>query len=95
MTLQTSSDARQQTNDDRRACNDEWRLQVCTAESFALAEESQNRRSWKHDAVQLFVRAFVKQRLTSHKVPRVFELRAELPRSATGKVLRHLLAETA
>ena len=29
-----------------------------------------------------------------YKVPRVFEFRASLPRSATGKVLRHLI-ETA
>ncbi|MEA2709077.1 MAG: long-chain acyl-CoA synthetase [Phycisphaerales bacterium] len=41
------------------------------------------------------LRKFVRDRLTIHKVPRVFELRATLPRSATGKILRHLLAETA
>ena len=41
------------------------------------------------------LRQFVRSRLTSHKVPRVFEVRDSLPRSATGKVLRHLLVESA
>jgi acyl-CoA synthetase (AMP-forming)/AMP-acid ligase II len=41
------------------------------------------------------LRRFARQRLSSHKVPRLFELRASLPRSATGKVLRHLLLESA
>lgn len=34
------------------------------------------------------MRRFVRERLASHKVPRVFEVRASLPRSATGKILR-------
>jgi long-chain acyl-CoA synthetase len=41
------------------------------------------------------LRAFARQRLSPHKVPRVFELRETLPRSATGKILRHLLVESA
>jgi acyl-CoA synthetase (AMP-forming)/AMP-acid ligase II len=41
------------------------------------------------------LRKFTRERLTTHKVPRVFELRETLPRSATGKVLRHLLVESA
>jgi acyl-CoA synthetase (AMP-forming)/AMP-acid ligase II len=41
------------------------------------------------------LRAFARERLSTHKVPRVFELRDTLPRSATGKVLRHLLVESA
>ena len=41
------------------------------------------------------LRRFARQRLSPHKVPRVFELRDALPRSATGKVLRHLLVESA
>jgi long-chain acyl-CoA synthetase len=31
--------------------------------------------------------------LTSYKVPRVIEIRADLPRSAAGKVLRRALEE--
>ena len=42
------------------------------------------------------LRAWAKERLSAYKVPRVFEVRNSLPRSATGKVLRHLLeAESA
>jgi len=37
------------------------------------------------------LRRYAKAHLSPHKVPRVFEVREELPRSATGKVLRHLL----
>ena len=37
------------------------------------------------------LRAWAKARLSAYKVPRVFELRDTLPRSATGKVQRHLL----
>jgi len=37
------------------------------------------------------LRAWVKERLSAYKVPRVFEVRESLPRSAAGKVLRHLL----
>jgi long-chain acyl-CoA synthetase len=37
------------------------------------------------------LRQFVKQRLAPHKVPRVFEFRDQLPRSPTGKILRHLI----
>jgi acyl-CoA synthetase (AMP-forming)/AMP-acid ligase II len=41
------------------------------------------------------LRRFTRDRLTIHKVPRVFELRQTLPRSDTGKILRHLLVESA
>ncbi len=37
------------------------------------------------------LRTFAKSRLSAYKVPRVFEIRATLPHSATGKVLRHLV----
>jgi len=37
------------------------------------------------------LRAWAKERLSGYKVPRVFEVRESLPRSVTGKVLRHLL----
>ena len=37
------------------------------------------------------VRAFARERLASYKVPRAIEFRTELPRSATGKVLRHIV----
>ncbi|HEY8667238.1 MAG TPA: class I adenylate-forming enzyme family protein [Tepidisphaeraceae bacterium] len=37
------------------------------------------------------LRQFARQNLASYKVPRVFEMRPSLPRSAAGKVLRHLL----
>jgi acyl-CoA synthetase (AMP-forming)/AMP-acid ligase II len=38
------------------------------------------------------LRQFARERLTPYKVPRVFEVRATLPRSPTGKILRHLVA---
>jgi acyl-coenzyme A synthetase/AMP-(fatty) acid ligase len=41
------------------------------------------------------LRRFARERLTSHKIPRVFELRDSLPRTATGKIMRHLLVESA
>jgi acyl-CoA synthetase (AMP-forming)/AMP-acid ligase II len=37
------------------------------------------------------LRQFARQRLASYKVPRVFEVRATLPHSATGKLQRHLV----
>ncbi|HEX5243738.1 MAG TPA: class I adenylate-forming enzyme family protein [Tepidisphaeraceae bacterium] len=37
------------------------------------------------------LRVWAKERLSAYKVPRVFEVRHSLPRSATGKVLRHVL----
>ncbi len=37
------------------------------------------------------LRQHLRSNLSAHKVPRVFELRASLPRSATGKVLRYRL----
>jgi acyl-CoA synthetase (AMP-forming)/AMP-acid ligase II len=41
------------------------------------------------DAASL--RAFVRGRLAGYKVPRLFEVRESLPKSATGKILRHLV----
>ena len=41
------------------------------------------------------LRRFARERLTSYKIPRVFELRDSLPRTATGKIMRHLLVESA
>jgi acyl-CoA synthetase (AMP-forming)/AMP-acid ligase II len=35
------------------------------------------------------LRRFARQRLTAHKVPRIFEIRSALPASPTGKILRH------
>jgi long-chain acyl-CoA synthetase len=37
------------------------------------------------------LRTFAKLHLSAYKVPRLFEVRDDLPRSATGKVLRHLV----
>ena len=37
------------------------------------------------------LRQFARERLSGYKVPRVFEVRETLPRSAAGKVLRHVL----
>jgi long-chain acyl-CoA synthetase len=37
------------------------------------------------------LRRFLRERLSSYKVPREIEIRPELPRSASGKVLRQLL----
>ena len=39
------------------------------------------------------LRAFARQRLAAHKVPRWVEFRADLPRTTTGKIARHLLEE--
>jgi len=37
------------------------------------------------------VRTFLRHRLAAHKIPRTFEVRADLPKSPTGKVLRQKL----
>ena len=37
------------------------------------------------------LRSFLRERLAAHKVPRTFEVRAELPKSPTGKILRRKL----
>ncbi|HWB54090.1 MAG TPA: class I adenylate-forming enzyme family protein [Tepidisphaeraceae bacterium] len=37
------------------------------------------------------LRQFLRDHLSPYKIPRIFELRRSLPKSATGKVLRHLL----
>jgi acyl-CoA synthetase (AMP-forming)/AMP-acid ligase II len=34
------------------------------------------------------LRAFARQRLSRHKVPRMFEIRSSLPRTSSGKVIR-------
>ena len=40
------------------------------------------------------VRAFARERLSPYKLPRVFEAVSSLPRTATGKLLRHLLVSS-
>ncbi len=37
------------------------------------------------------IRRFAKQRLAAYKIPRLIEFRHDLPRTATGKLARHLL----
>jgi acyl-CoA synthetase (AMP-forming)/AMP-acid ligase II len=37
------------------------------------------------------LRALARTHLSSYKIPRWFEVRSSLPRSATGKILRHLV----
>lgn len=37
------------------------------------------------------LRRFARERLAGYKVPRLFEVRKSLPRTATGKILRHLV----
>jgi long-chain acyl-CoA synthetase len=37
------------------------------------------------------LRELARKNLSAYKVPRVFEVRDSLPRSSTGKVLRHLV----
>lgn len=49
----------------------------------------------RHPPTVESIRSFAKANLSPHKVPRAIELRSTLPRSATGKILRHLLVETA
>ena len=41
------------------------------------------------------LRAFLKPRLAAHKLPRSVEVRAELPKSPTGKILRRELINAA
>lgn len=40
---------------------------------------------------QAALRTFLRERLAAHKVPRTFEIRTELPKSPTGKILRRQL----
>lgn len=47
-----------------------------------------------HPPTAMELRQFARGRLSPYKVPRLFEIRSALPRSATGKVLRHLLVES-
>jgi acyl-CoA synthetase (AMP-forming)/AMP-acid ligase II len=49
----------------------------------------------RHPPASEELRRFARERLTAYKVPRLIEVRASLPRSATGKILRHLLVESA
>ena len=46
-----------------------------------------------HPPVPDELRQFLRERLSAYKVPRVIEVRATLPRSAAGKVLRRMLEE--
>jgi len=39
------------------------------------------------------LRRFARARLSPHKVPRVFSIESEVPRSATGKISRRALQE--
>ncbi len=39
------------------------------------------------------LRAWCRERLSSYKVPRIIEIRPDLPRNATGKVLKRQLSE--
>jgi feruloyl-CoA synthase len=41
------------------------------------------------------LRQFARARLSAYKVPRIFEIRDSLPRSATGKLLRHVVESEA
>jgi long-chain acyl-CoA synthetase len=41
------------------------------------------------------IKAFCKQSLAPHKIPRVIEFRTELPKTQVGKVLRRVLVEEA
>ncbi len=43
------------------------------------------------DPIATELSAFLRSRLSAHKIPRSFEIRSSFPRSATGKVLRHRL----
>jgi len=36
---------------------------------------------------------FLEDRLARYKIPRIFEVRESLPRTATGKLLKHLLRD--
>jgi long-chain acyl-CoA synthetase len=45
------------------------------------------------EATKQEIMQFAAQRLAKHKVPRAVEFRKELPKSATGKILRRVLAE--
>ncbi|MNT87368.1 Long-chain-fatty-acid--CoA ligase FadD13 [compost metagenome] len=38
---------------------------------------------------------FIEDRLARYKIPRIFEVRESLPRTATGKLLKHLLRDAA
>jgi long-chain acyl-CoA synthetase len=38
------------------------------------------------------LRRFAREHLTPYKIPRSFEIRADVPRSPTGKILRQELA---
>lgn len=37
------------------------------------------------------LRQFMETRLARYKIPRIFEVRDALPRTATGKLLKHML----
>jgi acyl-CoA synthetase (AMP-forming)/AMP-acid ligase II len=37
------------------------------------------------------LRDLARRHLAAYKIPRIFEVRESLPRSPTGKILRHLL----
>jgi acyl-CoA synthetase (AMP-forming)/AMP-acid ligase II len=45
----------------------------------------------KHPPTPEALRRHARQRLASYKIPRIFELRDSIPRTSTGKIIRHLL----
>ena len=65
---------------------DTYRGEVVTA--YVVLKDEQR---GKIDAANIV--AFCKERLAGYKVPRLVELRAELPVTATGKMLRRLLRD--
>ncbi|MEE8290523.1 MAG: AMP-binding protein, partial [Candidatus Tectomicrobia bacterium] len=65
---------------------DTYRGEVVTA--YVVLKDEQRGKVGEADIV-----AFCKERLAGYKVPRLVELRAELPVTATGKMLRRLLRD--
>jgi acyl-CoA synthetase (AMP-forming)/AMP-acid ligase II len=61
---------------------------VCRLKAIAMPRDP------SHPPSVQSLRELARQRLARYKVPRVFEIRRWLPRSPTGKVLRHLVDAT-
>ncbi|WP_428939660.1 class I adenylate-forming enzyme family protein [Fontivita pretiosa] len=61
---------------------------VCRLKAIAMPRDP------SHPPSIQSLRELARQRLARYKVPRVFEIRRWLPRSPTGKVLRHLVDAT-
>ncbi|HEX8324547.1 MAG TPA: AMP-binding protein [Tepidisphaeraceae bacterium] len=58
---------------------------VCRVRAIVVPSDT------RHPPAAADLRAFVRERLARHKVPRLIEFRDDLPRSAAGKVARQLL----